>query len=95
MKPLKMMLLGIGLLLFSIFCRIMGIGYVYSQIDHRSGGRDDDSGQQGPFSIRCGQLFGDWRKWGRGYFLQHIWAAVIWLHQGQVWISTTRAAIPA
>lgn len=32
MKPLKMMLLGIGLLLFSIFCRIMGIGYVYSQI---------------------------------------------------------------
>lgn len=29
MKSIRMMLLGIGLLLFGIFCRVMGIGYLY------------------------------------------------------------------
>ena len=30
MKSIKAMLMGIGLLLLGIFCRVMGIGYGYS-----------------------------------------------------------------
>lgn len=32
MKSVKVMLLGIGLLLLGIFCRVMGIGYGYSML---------------------------------------------------------------
>lgn len=31
MKSIKMMLLGIGFILIGIFCRVSGIGYVYSR----------------------------------------------------------------
>lgn len=31
MKSIKTMLLGIGLILIGIFCRVLGIGYLYGQ----------------------------------------------------------------
>ena len=31
MKGIKIMLLGVGLILIGMFCRIMGIGYAYSR----------------------------------------------------------------
>lgn len=31
MRSTKVMLLGIGLILIGIFCRVMGIGYIYSR----------------------------------------------------------------